>query len=183
MCKWNILLNILLYFTFSNAFIPLRVNHFRGFHIKPLRAMTLFRDDNYNASNASNVSSPIPLLNPKPIPIITFDDIFMNLQSIYAVHMSSNNDRIIIEYNNTKGVYYMHTQNELDKTKYMLSLIDIDTNIISNYSATMDSPNGNLYCSPRLNREVKETAEDVIKQYTKPEDEDDTFDADDFYFD
>ena len=180
MHKWNILFNIFLYFTFSNAFISLRINNFKVSHVKPLRAITLFRDDNYNVSN---VSSSIPLLNPKPIPIITFDDIFLNLQSIYAVHMSSNNDRIIIEYNNTKGVYYMHTQNELDKTKYIVSLINIDTNIISNYYATMDSPNGNLYCSPRLNREVKETAEDVIKQYTKPEDEDDTFDADDFYFD
>lgn len=174
MCKWI----ILLYFAFSNAFIPIRVNHFRVSNVKPLRALTLFREDSYNMTN---ISSTTPLLNPKPIPIITFDDMFLNLQSIYAAYMSSNNDRIIIEYNNKKGVYYIRTKNELDKTKYMLSLIDIETNVISDYSATMDSPNGNLYCSPKLNSEVKETAEDIIKQYTKPEDEEDTFDADDFY--
>lgn len=178
MYKWNILFNILLYFTFSNAFIPLRINNFRVSHAKPLRAMTSFRDDNYNASN---VSSSFPLLNQKPIPIITFDDMFLNLQSIYALHMSSNNDRIIVEYNNKKGVYYIRTQSDLDKTKYIVSLIDIDTNIISNYYETMDSPNGNLYCSPRLNNSFDDMAEEVINQYTNPEDEDDTFDADDFY--
>ena len=178
MCNWSIFFNILLYITYTNGFIPLRINTFRISQIKPLRAMTLFRDD----YNASNISSIVPVLHPKPIPIISFDDMFLNLQSIYAVHMSSNKDRIIIEYNNKKGVYYIRTKNELDKTRYILSLIDIETNIISDYSATMDNPNGNLYCSPRLNSTFEEMAQDVINQYTKP-DEDDTFDADDFYFD
>jgi hypothetical protein len=104
-------------------------------------------DINTNSSNLFNNNITPPLLA-KPIPKITFDDVFLNLFSINEVFLSSNCDRIIIDYNNKKGVYYIMNKKDRERITYLLSLINIKTNIVDDYITKMDDKAGSLYCSP-----------------------------------
>jgi len=137
-----------------------------------------------------------PLYN-KPIPIITFDDVFLKLNSISQVFMSSNSDRVILCYGDKKGVYYMNGKKDLKKMEFILSLIQADIKIIIDYPTHMDMQSGTLYCSPRVtkfqknmtNDEIEDIINDVINKYEDEvsdeedeEDEDYGYDEGDFDF-
>ena len=171
--RFLILLNLILY---SNAFVNLNLKMNR-FALKPLKTAIVAYDEFKNASNFTL------MLKPKPIPIITFDEIFFNLLSINAVYISSNYDRYIFEYNNKKGVYYVENNRELKNIKFILSTIDIEKNIVAEYTQKMDNSYGSLYCMQKNNTQ-KHTASDVIHEYTrteKIENSEDEFGEDEFY--
>jgi len=148
----------------------------------------------YNNSIPKLLPKPIPVLTlnelpPKPIPIITFDQLFLIIISINHVYMSSNADRIIVEYNNTKGVYYINNYIERNKIEYLLSFIDTDLTIINDYPTRMDNPKGSLYCSPKFSMKANITEEEIediingiIHKY-KEEDDDEDEDEDDYDID
>lgn len=153
--------------------------------------------DSISASNNSTGPYALvtqPKYNP-PIPIVSFDDIFLKLHSIDKVFMSGNSDRIIVCYGDKKGVYYINTKKELKKIEFILSLINADVKIIMDYPTHMDTPSGLLYCSPRItklhqnmsNEEMEDLINDVINKYEdeiseENDEEDDGFDEGDFEF-
>jgi len=138
--------------------------------------------------NASKYEKIIPNLLPKPIPLtpykpeiknisienatekipipkLTFDELFIKFFSIKSVYISSNTDRIIVEHNNQRGVFYISNFIERNKIEYLLSLIDADIIIVNDYPTKMDYPNGELYCSPNFSMKVNITEaeiEDII---------------------
>lgn len=118
-----------------------------------------------NIENASYYDRIKPVLLPKPIPYLTFDQLFLILFSINNIYISSNTDRIIVEYDNKKGVFYINNFIEKNKIEYLLSLIDINVTIVNDYPTKMDYPSGDLYCSPNLSMKAnitKEEIEDIV---------------------
>jgi hypothetical protein len=88
----------------------------------------------------------------EPIKKGTFDIIFVNIFQINKIYISSNNDRLIFEYNSTKrNVYYINNQDEYNKINQLIKLIphDIKFIIICDVKNTMDDVFGYLYCEPK----------------------------------
>lgn len=176
------------------AFFSIRP--FKPYGLPPIRTtLKMNYLDSIGASNNSTV--PYALVTPTkynpPIPIITFDDVFLKLHSINQVFMSANSDRIIVCYGDKRGVYYINTKKELKKIEFILSLIKADVKIIMDYPTHMDKPSGLLYCSPRItklyqnlsNEEMEDLINDVINKYEDEiseeyDEEDDGFDEGDF---
>lgn len=93
---------------------------------------------------------PVQPVRPvQPIPLLTFDQMFLLIFNIEQIFMSSNTDRIIIGYGDKKGVYYLNSQKDKAKIEYLLSLIDVNVQIVNDYPTKMDQPQGELYCSPK----------------------------------
>jgi len=92
--------------------------------------------------------APKPVFVRKPIPKITFDEMFVRIFTTEQIYMSSNADRIIIAGNGMKGVYYMNFESDKEKITYILSLLDIDVQIVNDYPTKMEKPSGELYCDP-----------------------------------
>lgn len=136
-----------------------------------------------------NIQNKIPKPIPKPIPIprLTFDNLFLILFSIQKIYISSNSDRIIVEYDNKKGVFYINNFVERNKIEFLLSLINVDVTIVNDYPTKMDYPNGELYCSPNFTMNINITEaeiEDIIngiihKYESENESSDDYYDVDD----
>jgi hypothetical protein len=163
-----------------------------------------------NLENASYYERKVPKLLPKPIPIIsnssllkntknyeknetkiipipilTFDELFIKLFSVKTVYISSNSDRIIVEYNNSRGVFYISNFIERNKIEYLLSLIDADITIVNDYPTKMDYPNGELYCSPNFSMkaniteaEIEDIINGIIHRYEEGDVSDDDSDDD-----
>ena len=92
--------------------------------------------------------APRPVLLRKPIPHISFDELFLKLFGIDEIYISSNTDRVIISKENTKFVYYMNFEEDKERIEYLLSLVNANITIINDYPTKMDNPSGELYCSP-----------------------------------
>jgi len=103
------------------------------------------RDNN----NTTNKTFSDIIVYKEPIPKITFDEIILNFALINNVFMSSNYDRVIIFYNNKKGVYYIKNKKELSKINNIFKFKIINVKIIIDYVKEMDTPEGKLYCEPR----------------------------------
>lgn len=105
-------------------------------------------------SHQSNFNDPLEYgrfirINKLPIPLMTFDDIFLNINGIERVILTTNCDRIIVMYNGKKGVYYMnpHDQEHLSKVRFLLSQIHAEITI--EHPFNMDNPNHQYYCEPK----------------------------------
>ena len=127
---------------------------------------------------------PKPLPKPVPIPCLTFDKLFLILFSINKVYISSNSDRIIAEYDNRKGVFYINNFVEKNKIEFLLSLINVDVTIVNDYPTKMDYPTGELYCSPNFlmkvnitEAEIEDIINGIIHKYES--EEEDYYDVDD----
>lgn len=127
-------------------------------------------------------SSALVLRRPKkPIPLITFDDIFMNINSINNVFLSANNDRVVIFYNDKKGVFYIESNQMRKKVDFLLSLIPpiINVKIITDYPTAMDVQSGELYCTPKKSSEIRnmtyEEIEDIINEVLNNEDDNNNY--------
>ena len=125
---------------------PVVVNAFMKRHYNN-NAITLRRMSNgADWKNETNDTSAIPLLRPKPIPIISFDDLFLNWHKVNRIFLSEDCDRIILLYgNDKKGVYYINPD-QLLKIQYLISLT---TTIVTIETVeNLDDPWFHLYCSP-----------------------------------
>jgi hypothetical protein len=137
-----------------------------------------------NASNASNDIQNVPVLRPKPIPVISFDVLFLNWNNVNRIYLSSDSDRIILFYgNDKKGVYYIHSD-QLNKIEFLLSKTPAVTTIES--VCNLDNQWFHLYCSPYSDREgaideanMKNKYNNPNFDYKMPEDGDDDNDDDD----
>lgn len=84
-----------------------------------------------------------------PIPIASFDTIFMNIRQFTKIYMPPTVDRMIFEIDaNKRFVYYI--SNKLEQTK-IDQLIQLMPNkckmiIINDVQNVMDNPYGYLYC-------------------------------------
>ena len=92
--------------------------------------------------------APRPVFLKKPISQISFDELFLRIFSIDHIYISGNCDRVIISKENTKFVYYMNFEEDKEKMEYFLSILDANITIVNDYPTMMDSPSGELYCSP-----------------------------------
>ncbi len=87
-----------------------------------------------------------------PIPKASFDTIFLNINQITKIYISSNLDRIIFELISAKRyVYYINNNNEYKKMDQLMKLIPNGHKIciINDYHSTMDDPFGHLYCEKK----------------------------------
>ena len=112
-----------------------------------------------NRTNA--VLRPKPFYPKNPIPLMTFDQMFVLIFNVQHILMSSNADRIIIFDENKKGVYYMPSLREKSKMEYLLSLTDVDITIVNDYPTKMDNPTGEYYCSPMHKLSYNMTNEEI----------------------
>jgi len=147
----------------------------------------------YEKNNPVLLPKPIPIKvenkipKPVPIPCLTFDNLFLILFNVKKIYISSNSDRIIVEYDNKKGVFYINNFIERNKIEFLISLINVDVTIVNDYPTRMDYPNGELYCSPNFTMKVNITEaeiEDIIngiihKYDSENESSDDYYDVDD----
>lgn len=102
-----------------------------------------------NGGNGGN--SSVPMLKPKPIPVMSFDDLFLNWNRVNRIFLSGDCDRIILLYgNDKKGVYYIDP-GQLSKIEYMISLTTATVTIEP--VCNLDNPWFHLYCSPRASGE------------------------------
>ena len=109
-----------------------------------------------DASNGSDKIQNVPILRPKPIPVISFDVLFLNWNNVNRIFLSSDSDRIILFYgNDKKGVYYIHAD-QLNKIEFLLSKTPAVITIEA--VCNLDNKWFHLYCSPRSGRG------DVIKK-------------------
>ena len=102
----------------------------------------------YNNDNDNKYNKLSPLII-NPIKKIEYDTIFYNIKNITHVFLSSNFDRIVIFFNNNKGVYYFNEENELHVIDNILKSNNINMKIIKYYTREMDSYDGALYCEPK----------------------------------
>ena len=148
-----------------NAFFNIR-------HLNPMSRYLKLRSPMYmnylqSIENNSFVNRTRAVLKPKPfypkdpIPRISFYEMFVLIFNTKHILMSSNADRIIINDNNTKGVYYMPSLLEKSKMEYLLSLTDVDITIVNDYPTKMDSPRGEYYCSPMHNPSLNMSSDDI----------------------
>lgn len=88
-------------------------------------------------------------INKLPIPLMTFDDIFLNINGVDRVILTTNCDRIIVIYNGKRGVYYMDArdQEHLSRVRFLLSQINAEITI--EHPFNMDNPNHQYYCEPK----------------------------------
>jgi hypothetical protein len=172
----------------TESFMNLHSSYMRPLRYKPKTSLRC----NYLESieNASNYNRTIPTLLPKPtptpIPSLTYDQLFLILFSVTKIYISSNSDRIIVEYDNRKGVFYITNFIERHKIEFLISLINVDVTIVNDYPTKMDYPNGELYCSPNFSMKINITEaeiEDIIngiihKYETGDETSEDYYDPD-----
>ena len=131
-----------------------------------------------NASNASNASN-VPILRPKPIQVITFDDLFLNWNIVNRIFLSANRDRIILLYgNDKKGVYYID-YDQLKKIEYLLSLTSASISIEP--VCNLDNPWFHLYCSPPSSHKIKDMNFSTFNSSHENDDENDKDDYNDDY--
>lgn len=112
-------------------------------------------------SHENNFNDPLEYgkfihINKHPIPLMTFDDIFLNINGMERVILTSNCDRIIAIYNGKKGVYYMnpYDQELLSKVRFLLSQIRAEITIENPFN--MDNPGHPYYCEPKPSPEQSE---------------------------
>jgi hypothetical protein len=88
----------------------------------------------------------------RPIPKASFDTIFMNVNQIHHIYISSNVDRFIFEMNdNTRYVYYIDNKDEYRKMEQLMKVIPSKHKaiIINDVHNIMDDPFGYLYCEKK----------------------------------
>lgn len=133
-----------------------------------------------SVTNVTNVTS-VPMLRPKPIPVITFDELFLNWNIVNRIFLSANRDRIILLYgNDKKGVYYID-YDQLKKIEYMISLTSASVSIEP--VCNLDNPWFHLYCSPPSSYKIKEMNFSIFNtsHENSNEDENDKDDYNDNY--
>jgi hypothetical protein len=155
-----------------------------SFFIKPRLPKTSLNSQYLNQlSNHSYKEQPKllpkPVMKKDPIPFMNFDQMFLVFFSTNRLYMSSNADRIIVCYDDKKGVYYMNNKKEKDKIEFLLSLIDLDVEIVNDYPTIMDRPSGSLYCSPKQPNMTEDEIENILHSIIYDDDEED----DDYEFD
>lgn len=87
-----------------------------------------------------------------PIPKASFDTIFININQITKMYISSSLDRIIFEMQTGKRyVYYINNNDEYQKMDQLMRLIPNGHKIciINDYYSIMDDPFGHLYCEKK----------------------------------
>jgi hypothetical protein len=88
----------------------------------------------------------------QPIPKSDFDKIFLNINNIINIYISSNIDRIIFELVNGKRyVYYVNSKEDYAKIDQLIRIIPIKHKIIiiSDIRNVMDDSFGFLYCEKK----------------------------------
>lgn len=88
----------------------------------------------------------------QPIPKADFDTIFLNINNIVNIFMSSNIDRIIFELATGKRyVYYINSKEDYSKMDQLIRLIPIKHKIIiiNDIRNVMDDSFGFLYCEKK----------------------------------
>ncbi len=88
----------------------------------------------------------------QPIPKAEFDTIFMNINNIIKIYMSSNVDRMIFELATGKRyVYYINNKDDYTKMDQLIRLIPSKHKIviINDIQNVMDDPFGFLYCDKK----------------------------------
>lgn len=105
-----------------------------------------YSNDIINNNNLKNKTKPILV---KQIKKINYDDIIYNIKNISYIFLSGNYDRIVIYYNNERGVYYFNNIKEFQRIEYMLKLNNKKIKIIKDFVRIMDTYNGLLYCTPK----------------------------------
>lgn len=99
----------------------------------------------FNISNWEH--KPVSSIIRKPIPIINFDEFFLNIKNINRMYLSSTCDRLVVIYGHgNKGVLYIE-QFQLNIIEYLLSQSNATITIEQPFD--MDNPNHYLYCEPR----------------------------------
>ena len=73
----------------------------------------------------------------------------------------------------------MNNKKEKDKIEFLLSLIDLDVEIVNDYPTIMDRPSGSLYCSPKQPNMTEDEIENILHSIIYDDDEED----DDYEFD
>lgn len=98
----------------------------------------------------------------KPVPVLSFDEFFLNINGIKKIYLSVNRDRFVMEYKNTRGIYYIKKY-ETDKMKYLLSVINTEIQVVINIASILDDLSGPLYFSEtdRINK----TMDDYIYRH------------------
>lgn len=88
----------------------------------------------------------------QPIPKATFDTIFMNINQIKLLYISSNVDRIIFEMrDNRRYVYYISNKDDYKRMEQLMNLVPTPYKsiIINDVCGSMDDPFGFLYCDQK----------------------------------
>lgn len=163
-------------------------NNTESFHILKNNNLRLYSRPSICKINAcSNINDPWDYsrfirINPTPIPVISFDDLFMNLKNINTAILTTNCDRLIILYNGGKqrGVYYMDPNNQqiLSKVRFLLS--QIQTDIRLEYPKGMDNPRHKWFCEPNPNNGENNLSD--INILENIEDDDENFEDYDYDF-
>lgn len=154
---------------------PIMKSNYKMNHLNHLT----FRCNNKGYGESDN-SSYVPILRPKPIPVISFDDLFLNWNNVNRVFLSEDCDRIILLYgNDKKGVYYIEPDQHT-KIEYMLSITSAIVTIEA--VCNLDNPWFHLYCSPRgTKKELGNKKFNITKSQDDNNDKDDI--NDDYGFD
>lgn len=145
---------------FVSKCVPiLRQNKLQKSHFK-----TNMCSKNWNNKKVTN--------DKKPIPIISFDEMFMNVNNFKNAYISSNCDRIVFFFKNkTNGVYYIKEQDELSKIEHLLTSSNCNLKIIVDYQNAMDTPSGPLYCTPKYKTLTREEIDDILGKYLEERNE------------
>jgi len=147
---------VLLVLSSTNAFFNIRrfipsSSFVRNIPLRktPMMMNYLQQIENNSSNRTVLILNPKPRYARSPIPLLTFDELFVKISSINHILMSANADRIIVYYGDKCGVFYMSTQKQKLDVEYLISLIDVDITIVNDYPTKMDSPSGEYYCTPK----------------------------------
>ena len=140
----------------ANAFVPLSPGLYLKKHTPPSISMKMSYLDHIDSMR--NASRP----RKNPVPVLSFDEFFMNINGIKKIYITTNNDRFVMEYKNTRGIYYIKKY-EKEKIKYLLSVINAEIQIVINMASLLDDLNGPLYFSET--ERINKTMDDYIYRH------------------
>lgn len=145
----------------SNKFYSLSIRH------KPAICNYVAKYDSNHFNDAWEYARYIRTnSHPIPIPIMTFDDIFININGIKRVILTSNCDRVIVIYSGKRGVYYMNPNNQeqLSRIRFILSQVNAEISI--EHPFNVDNPKHQYYCNPKPTDKADDEYENYIDDFS-----------------
>lgn len=138
-------------------------------NIKPAGYKICFKtkclmNSNNNNDNIRNktISSSALILLPKPIPLLSFDEIFLNLYRINKIYISRKSDMMIIEFQNKTGIYYIK-RSQFEKMATILTHVRDNIEYVDDLLMVMNQIRKKIYKSEA--DLINDTINEKLKQH------------------
>lgn len=128
-----------------------------------LKTKCLMNNNNRdNNIHNKTISSSALILLPKPIPLLSFDEILLNLYSIKKIYISRKSDMMIVEFKNKTGIYYIK-RSQFEKMAMILTNVRDNIEYVDDLLMVMNQIRKKIYKSEA--DLINDTINEKLKQH------------------